>query len=89
VTRGMNWSRKGPPRPSGDRGGHPNKFERPFVHRTEEDKARRRRELAEEKQATGLVRKDAEWRARFGRPYPLTEEDKKLIEKHWGDQYGD
>jgi hypothetical protein len=85
----MNWERKGPPRARLDRGGHPNNFERPFVHSTEDEKARRRRDGAEAKQAAGLVRKDAEWRAQFGRPYPLTDEDKKLIEKHWGGHYVD
>jgi hypothetical protein len=89
VTRKLDWDRKGPPRPSSGLGGHPINFERPFVHHTGDDEARRRRELAEEMQATGFVRKSAEWKARFGRPYPLSDEDKKLIKKHWGEQYVD
>jgi hypothetical protein len=79
----MNWDRKGPPRPKTDRGGHPVNFEKPYVHKTAEDRAKRRRELAEEKKSISLVRKSAEWEA-LGRSYPLTDEDRALIEKQWG-----
>ena len=81
---GMDHTRKGPPRPSVDRGGHPTNFERPYVHRTNEDKSRRRHELKEEATSKGLLIKSAEWEDRFGRPYPLSDEEKALIEKHWG-----
>jgi hypothetical protein len=80
----MNWNRQGPPRPGGGLGGHPTNHEIPWVHRTDEDEANRRRELDEEKKSRGLVIKTAEWKAKFGRPYPLSEADKALIEKHWG-----
>ena len=85
----FDWDRMGPPRPGSGNTDHPKRLETPFVHKTEEQEARERRDTADMNRARGLVIHAAEWKARYGRPYPLTPEDRDLIKKCWGDDYGD
>lgn len=67
---GFDWDRKGPPRPGSSSMDHPRGIERPYVHKTEAQKAKERKAYRDEVQARGKAIRDAEWMARFGRPCP-------------------
>jgi hypothetical protein len=67
----FDWDRKGPPRPGSGSVDHPRGIERPYVHVTDADRAKKSKAYREEAKARGRAIVAAEWEARFGTPYPL------------------
>jgi len=68
----LDWERRGPPRQGSSSVDHPVGIERPYIHRTDEQKRARRQELEDDAKARGLAIRAAEWEARFGKPYPFS-----------------
>lgn len=62
---GFDWDRKGPPRPGSGATDHPRGIERPFVHVTDADKARRSKADRDAAKAKGEAIRLAELRQRF------------------------
>ena len=61
----FDWGRKGPPRPGSGSVSRPATVDRPYVHVTEEQKRKRRQELAKEREERGRAIRRAEMDAFF------------------------
>ena len=61
----FDWERKGPPRPASGSMDHPRGVQRPYVHVTDAEKARRTKAKREEDRARGEAIRKAELRAYF------------------------
>jgi hypothetical protein len=66
----FDWGRKGPPRPGSGSVAHPQGVERPYVHVTAEEKARKGKTYREIAKERGRAIRAADWKARFGTDYP-------------------